>query len=105
MTPRKGQYTMKTYYSHRRPLSVSRSFSFMMLVYLAAITLAIPVAYKSGQLNPTEKVAAAIKAQAYDAGRQSVIDEPPNAKELDLHCSAWLMESNLLATRKRICGK
>lgn len=93
------------YHISRRKLAVMKHIAFILAIMVACLCIAIPVAYKVGQTNPTEKVAAAIKAQAYDAGRQSVIDEPPNAKELDRHCSAWLMDSNLLTARKRICGK
>lgn len=100
---------MKSEYVHyhisRRKLAAMKHVAFILAIMVACLCLSIPVAYQLGQLHPTEKVAAAIKAQGYDAGRQSVIDEPPNTKELDRHCGVWLMESNLLNARKRICGK
>lgn len=99
----KSEYV--NYHISRRKLAVMKSVAQLLALFVIALCFAIPMAYTAGQLHPTEKVAATIKAQAYDAGRQSVIDEPPNAKELDRHCSAWLMESNLLTARKRICGK
>lgn len=93
------------YHISRRKLAVMKHIAVILAITVACLCLAIPVAYKVGQTNPTEKVAAAIKAEGYDAGRQSVIDEPPSTKELDRHCGAWLMQSNLLTTRTRICGK
>lgn len=101
-----SKYKLKSNkYDNRKPLKISRLAVFTIVIIVINLILIIPISYRLGQLNPNDKVMAKVIAKSYDQGRQAVINMPPTNDVLDKHCGSWLMESNLLSARKRICGK
>lgn len=81
-------------------------FSFITIAIACCIA-----SYIAGRANPSDYHAALIKAEGYDAGRQSVIDELPKPKPVSPlvntptsdQCIAWWTGTDLIAAKKKLC--
>lgn len=61
--------------------------------------------YFAGTAHPSPDQVAKITAVAYDAGRQSVIDDLPKPQDMNAACIAWWNGTNIKDAKKRFCTK